>query len=74
MKRVIGASRSRAPAAGAFRSAFRSASLGAVAGALAVLLEGCPGDNEAIVFVAGILCVSLALAIPTSLLGRGNGA
>jgi hypothetical protein len=29
---------------------------------------------ESLVFVAGILCVAIALAIPTSLLGRGNGA
>lgn len=29
---------------------------------------------EGLVFVAGILCVALALAIPTTVLGRGNGA
>jgi hypothetical protein len=29
---------------------------------------------EAIVFISGILCIAIALAIPTSLLGRGNGA
>lgn len=29
---------------------------------------------EALVFVAGIACIAIALAIPTSLLGRGNGA
>lgn len=29
---------------------------------------------ESIVFVAGILCVALALAIPTSFLGRGSRA
>ncbi|WP_350349357.1 hypothetical protein ABIQ69_05400 [Agromyces sp. G08B096] len=29
---------------------------------------------EAIVFVAGILCIALAMAIPISFLGRGQGA
>jgi hypothetical protein len=29
---------------------------------------------EALVFLAGIACVAIALAIPTSLLGRGNRA
>ena len=29
---------------------------------------------ESLVFVAGIACVAIALAIPTSLLGRGNRA
>lgn len=29
---------------------------------------------EGLVFVAGILCVAVALAIPTTLLGRGTGA
>ncbi|MDR5699800.1 hypothetical protein [Agromyces aerolatus] len=29
---------------------------------------------ESLVFVGGILCIAIALAIPTSLLGRGNGA
>ncbi|WP_168209201.1 hypothetical protein [Agromyces intestinalis] len=28
---------------------------------------------EALVFFAGILCVATALAIPTTLLGRGGG-
>jgi hypothetical protein len=41
----IGASRARAPGAGVLAR-------GVVAGALAVLLAGCAGDNEAIVFVA----------------------
>jgi len=29
---------------------------------------------ESLVFVAGIVCVAISLAIPTSLLGRGNRA
>ena len=29
---------------------------------------------KSLVFVAGIACVAIALAIPTSLLGRGNRA
>ena len=28
---------------------------------------------EAVVFFGGILCVALALAIPTTILGRGQG-